>query len=97
MELLQAIKERRTIRKFKAEPVTRELLEQLIKNAMWAPSAMNEQPWKFYVLTGESKEGLVHISEGCIEKLDLRMQNSLMKKCGSWFAAISKTSAAHRR
>ena len=29
MELLQAIKERRTIRKFKAEPVPRELLEQL--------------------------------------------------------------------
>ena len=80
MELLQAIKERRTIRKFKAEPVTWELLEQLIKNAMWAPSAMNEQPWKFYVLTGESKEGLVHISEGCIEKLDLRMQKLFDEK-----------------
>ena len=53
MELLQAIKERRTIRRFKPEPVPKELLEQLIKDAMWAPSAMNTQPWKFIVLTGK--------------------------------------------
>ena len=45
MELLKAIQERRTIRRFKPDPVSRELLEQLIQGAMWAPSAMNEQPW----------------------------------------------------
>lgn len=75
MELLKAIKERRTIRKFKPDPVPRELLDKLIQDAMWAPSAMNEQPWKFFVFTGEAKQGLIHIAEGCIDKLDLRMQS----------------------
>lgn len=80
MELLKAIKERRTIRKFKNDPVSRELLEQIIKNAMWAPSAMNEQPWKFYVLTGEAKQGLISIAEGCLDKLELRMQSLFNEK-----------------
>ena len=80
MELIKAIKERRTIRKFKPDPVPRELLEQLIQGAMWAPSAMNEQPWKFYVLTGAAKADLAHIAEGCIEKLDLRMQKLFNEK-----------------
>lgn len=80
MELLTAIKERRTIRKFKPDPVPQELLERLIHDAMWAPSAMNEQPWRFYVLTGKAKEGLVHIAEGCIDKLDLRMQTLFNEK-----------------
>ena len=74
MELRKVIKERRTIRKFKTDPVPRELLEQLIQEAMWAPSAMNTQPWKFFVLSGVAKEGLIAIAEGCIEKLDERMQ-----------------------
>lgn len=73
MELLQAIKERRTIRKFKPDPVPRELLEKLIKEAMWAPSAMNTQPWKFFVFTGGARQGLVSIAEGCIDQLDARM------------------------
>ena len=74
MELIQAIRERRTIRKFKPDPVPPSLLESLIEGAMWAPSAMNTQPWKFIVLTGPAKDGLIAIAEGCIEKLDLRMQ-----------------------
>ena len=80
MELLQAIKERRTIRRFKPDPIPRELLERLIQGAMWAPSAMNEQPWKFYVLTGATKADLANIAEGCIEKLDLRMQKLFNEK-----------------
>lgn len=75
MELIQAIRERRTIRKFKPDPVSRELVEKLIVESMWAPSAMNTQPWKFIVLTGEAKNRLIAIAEGCIEKLDLRMQS----------------------
>ena len=74
MELTQAIRERRTIRKFKPDNVPQELLEKLLKEAMWAPSAMNTQPWKFIVVTGAAKEGLIAISEGCLDKLDSRMQ-----------------------
>jgi nitroreductase len=74
MELLTSIKERRSIRKFKDEPIPEELLERLIQDAMWAPSAMNTQPWKFYVFTGAARGGLISIAEGCIDRLDTRME-----------------------
>ena len=42
--------ERRTIRRFKPEPVPRELLEQLVNAARLAPSAANVQPLEFIVV-----------------------------------------------
>ena len=74
MELLQAIKERRSIRKFKPDPVPVEVLETLIKNAMWAPSGMNTQPWKFIVLTGAKQQRFIDLAGQAIEKLDARLK-----------------------
>lgn len=74
MELLQAIKERRSIRKFTGQPIERALLEKVIKNAMWAPSGMNTQPWKFMVLEGAAKDQLIEISNKAIDQLDKRMR-----------------------
>ena len=50
METLEAIKTRRSIRKYRAEPVPEEKLEQILDAGRWAPSAHNSQPWKFIVL-----------------------------------------------
>ena len=51
MELMEAIKTRRSIRKFTDELVPREKLEKIIEAAMWAPSGQNLQPWYFVALT----------------------------------------------
>jgi len=74
MELWDAIHGRRSIRKFKPEPVPRPLLEALIKKAMWAPSAMNTQPWKFIVLTGQKRQALIDISCRALAQLDIRLR-----------------------
>jgi len=50
-EILKAIYERRAIRKFKKEGVQKELILELINAARMAPSAINKQPWHFYILT----------------------------------------------
>lgn len=50
-ETLKVIYERRAIRKFIDKPVKKEDVEQLLDAARMAPSAINKQPWKFYVLT----------------------------------------------
>lgn len=50
MELMEAINTRRAVRSFSAEPVDRKTLDTLIDAAIQAPSAMNEQPWKFSVV-----------------------------------------------
>ena len=58
MDVITAINERMSIRGFKKTPVSREVIEQLLDAARRAPSASNQQPWNFIVVTGESKEGL---------------------------------------
>ena len=51
MELQEAVMTRRSVRKYKDTPVPREVLEQLLETACWAPSAENMQPWYFVALT----------------------------------------------
>ena len=58
MQIDQAMRERRSIRGFKKEPVPRELLEEVIALGNLAPSSMNTQPWHFHVLTGAPLEAV---------------------------------------
>jgi nitroreductase len=53
MELATAVKERRSIRKFKPVDVPRNSIEEILDMARWSPSWGNTQPWEFYILTGE--------------------------------------------
>jgi len=58
MDLLQAIKERKSIRAFKPDPIPREKIEEILNLVIHAPSAINIQPWEFTVVMGEEKERL---------------------------------------
>jgi len=51
MDALEAIKTRRSIRRYKKTPVPQEKLEEILDAGRWAPSARNSQPWKFIVLS----------------------------------------------
>ena len=51
MSVSRAIRERRAVRDYTHEPVSAGLIYQLIDSASWAPSAMNEQPCHFTVVT----------------------------------------------
>ena len=50
MELLQAIRERRSVREYTGQPVSDAVLRDLIEAAIQAPSAINQQPWCFVVV-----------------------------------------------
>ncbi len=52
MEVIEAIRKRKSIRGYKPEPVPMEILKKILETAMHAPSAMNTQPWEVTVLTG---------------------------------------------
>ncbi len=58
MELLEVIHERRSIRKFKSDPVPRSLLQQILQAALRAPSSVNTQPWECWVAGGETLKRL---------------------------------------
>ena len=48
--LLGIIEMRRSVRRFRPEPVPDALLARLLRAAIWAPSAHNRQPWRFVVV-----------------------------------------------
>jgi nitroreductase len=50
-DVLDLIQRRRSVRKFLADAVPVELLDQLLQAAMAAPSASNRRPWEFLVVT----------------------------------------------
>jgi len=59
MELYEAIKTRRSVRKYQKTPVSPDKLKRILEAARLAPSACNLQPWKFLVVSSkENKEKL---------------------------------------
>lgn len=58
MDLIKAIMERKSIRAFKPDPVSREKVKEVLDIAINAPSAINLQPWEFTVVMGEEKARL---------------------------------------
>ena len=52
--VLETIKARRATRKYLDKPVPKEIIEQILEAASFAPSGMNSQPWRFIVVTEAS-------------------------------------------
>jgi nitroreductase len=52
--LLNLLKTRRSIRRYRPDPVPDEMVQQLMEAARWAPSASNRQPWDFIVVRDEA-------------------------------------------
>jgi nitroreductase len=53
MDFEELVNTRRSVRGFRAEPVPRSVIEEIIAIAKRAPSSMNTQPWHVHFLTGE--------------------------------------------
>ncbi|MBA7691966.1 Nitroreductase NfnB [subsurface metagenome] len=58
MDILKVIRDRRSVRAFKPDPVPSEMIEQILDLTINAPSANNLQPWEFIVVAGEEKDRL---------------------------------------
>ena len=63
MTVLEAIRRRKSVRKYKPDPVPAEALGRILEAARLAPSGKNLQPWKFIVVRStETKERLARAS-----------------------------------
>lgn len=58
MEFFDLVKNRRSIRKYKSQPIAKEDILKILDAANWAPSALNWQPWEFIVISGEKLKDL---------------------------------------
>jgi nitroreductase len=68
--VLTAISDRRSIRKYTEEQVTREQIDTLLKAAQESPSARNAQPWRFSVV--QNRDILAEISAEAAKNLELK-------------------------
>ena len=63
MEFTEVVEKRRSVRAFNSEPVSKEIILELLEAANMAPSATNSQPWSFLVLEKNELEALFLITE----------------------------------
>jgi nitroreductase len=66
MDLIEAIKSRKSIRGYKPDPVLKEVLTEILEVASRAPSSMNTQPWELTIIAGDVIE---QIKQANIKKL----------------------------
>jgi nitroreductase len=67
MDILEAIRARKSIRGYKPDPISKEILREIIDIATRAPSTANTQPWEITVVTGKV---LDNIKQANIEMLN---------------------------
>ena len=93
MELSRVIRERRSVRSFTGEPVSRETIEQIMTLAGMAPSSFNSQPWRFHVATGETRmrigEILAQSTSYLSEYLD-RLEPEEVEMAETFFAELGR-------
>ncbi len=63
MELMEAIRNRRSIRKYKAKPVSEKDIEYVLQAARLAPSWANRQCWRYIVVTNEDLKRKIAMRE----------------------------------
>ncbi len=70
-ETMNAMLNRRSIRRYQPKPVPRMMVEQLLKAGVWAPSAHNRQPWRFAVIESDEQKVLLARAMGARLRRDL--------------------------
>lgn len=79
-EVLKAIKNRRSVRKYKPEQISREELDLILEAGIYAPTAGNEQPWHFTVV--QDPEVLRYINETVREQM-VKSDNEMARNMGA--------------
>ena len=92
VEFNRLLKARRSIRKFKPDPIPRESLDRLLSAAIEAPSGKNRQNRRFYVLTGEKRDQYLALSQkswlGIKDILQRRLKPSLYEFTERFFYTL---------
>lgn len=86
-EALNCIMTRTSIRQYQDRPVEQEKVEQLLRAAMAAPTAVNKQPWHFYVLN--TKEAINRLADASQRGSDMvRSAALVIVVCGDMDKAL---------
>lgn len=75
MSVYDLISNRRSIRKFKNDPIPQDVLQKILQAGILAPSGMNRQPWNFYVVQGSRHDEMIACLNDGLEKHRIAGEN----------------------
>jgi len=74
-DILDLMQTRRSLRRYTSQPVPRDLLEDLLTAAIWAPSAHNRQPWRFVVIESAAQKEALALAMGARLRQELEVDH----------------------
>jgi nitroreductase len=80
MEVLEAIKTRRSIGKMEDQMVPKELIEQILEAGIWAPNRYLTEPWRFYVISGNGRNKLSKVMEEIVIQSGIDLESEQGKR-----------------
>ncbi len=91
-QFYETLTQRRSIRKFKPDPIARETLDRILMAGMQAPSGKNRQNWRFFVLEGKRRDEYLKLSQkswlGIKDILEKRLKPSLYQFTERFFFTL---------
>ncbi len=91
MDFYDVIKNRRSCRVFKPDPIPTDALERIVEAALWAPSGKNRQNYRVFVVAGEKKDELVSIADRSFPLIEPRLKELYEEKIVSFTRNFFKT------
>lgn len=96
MDIRDVIPGRRSIRKFRPDPVPEGLVREILDEARWSPSWGNTQPWEFYVLSGAplekfKKANRDKLESGIDSAPDIKMPDTWTEPLKKRYAGVGKS------
>ncbi|MGA9173878.1 MAG: nitroreductase [Thermoactinomyces sp.] len=67
--LAEVIRERRTVRQFRPDPVPLDEIKEILENAIWAPFHKEKEPWRFLLVYGNSRQTVIELSKAAFSNL----------------------------
>jgi nitroreductase len=85
MDVLDAIRERRSIRNYKEDPIPQDVLTKILDAGRLAPSGKNAQPWRFVVVQGDKRAEMVRVMR---EGIAARKEEGIPLGSSEWTAKV---------
>ena len=95
MDYFETIRKRRSVCQFSDKPVANKDIMAMLEAAILAPSATNEQPWRFVVIRDKNlKEGMRDVVNAMVEAVTASTDDKQRKKRLAWMRSYSTHFAA---
>lgn len=80
MDLREIVRQRRSIRKYEKREIPRDILNEVLEDALWAPSGTNRQNWQIVAVRGAQRDKLVRAVASAGEHMKPRLEKLFKEK-----------------